>query len=142
MPDLRQLVEHPHPEERVKTESRSSHSNAIGMFAGIDHVGLPEMFQRHLYALQYHCSSRPPIAPVKPPPKIEQRQDRALDAHRRVDAVHRERPVAIELGVAGVADLAGRFDQLTGGVVLGEQPYSSPSPGRVSVRASSCAMST
>src|SRR5690348_16041892 len=58
------------PKNEVETESRMVSSYAIGMFAGIDHVGLPEMFQPHWYALQYHCRSRPPSAPQKPPPKM------------------------------------------------------------------------
>ena len=58
------------PKNEVKTASKMPHSYAIGMFAGIDQVGLPEMFQVHACALQYHCSSRPPNAPEKPPPKI------------------------------------------------------------------------
>ena len=95
-------------------------SNAIGMFAGIDQVGLPEMFHGQSYALQYHCRSRPPTRAGEAAAEDEQRQDRPLDAHRRVDAVHRERAVAVELGVAGVADLAGGLDQLAGRVVLGE----------------------
>ena len=39
----------PHiPKNDVRTANRIVGSYAIGMFAGIDHVGLPEMFQPHL----------------------------------------------------------------------------------------------
>src|SRR5262245_6075711 len=58
------------PKNAVSADSRIASSYATGMFAGMDHVGLPEMFQVHACALQYHCSARPPIAPEKPPPKI------------------------------------------------------------------------
>src|SRR5690242_12306360 len=61
----------PHiPKNAVSTDSKIVSSYAIGMFAGIDQVGLPEMFQPHWYVLQYHCRSRPPMAPQNPPPKI------------------------------------------------------------------------
>jgi hypothetical protein len=50
-----------------------------------------------------------------------QGQLRALDPHGVVDAVHRERAVAVELRVAGVLDLAGRRDQRARGLELGQE---------------------
>ena len=58
------------PRNVVSAASRIADSYATGMFAGIDHVGLPEMFHVHACAFAYHCKSKPPIAPAKPPPKM------------------------------------------------------------------------
>src|SRR5688500_19931705 len=92
------------PRNVVIAASRIAHSYAIGMFAGIDQVGLPEMFHVHACELQYHCSSMPPTAP-EAAAEDEQRQAGPLDAHRAIDAVNREWRVRFQLGVAGVANL-------------------------------------
>src|SRR5262249_25849504 len=61
------------PKKLVKTDRRIVVSNAMGTLLGVIgnvHNGLPDTFQCHAYALQYHCRSAPPMVPVMPPPKM------------------------------------------------------------------------
>ena len=111
------------PKNAVRTDIRIVVSNAIGTLLGVIgrvHSGLPDTFHCHAIALQYHCRSAPPTVPHDAAEEDDPGQDRALDPHRLVDAVHRERAVAVELGEAGVVDLLGRRHQLARGVELGE----------------------
>jgi len=65
-------------------------SKPIGMLPGIDHAGLPECSTAVVGVatpLQEQATDRAD----EPPMKIATGKERALDAHRRVDAVHRER---------------------------------------------------
>jgi hypothetical protein len=120
VPDLRELVEDPHPEEgredreqdRRFERDRHVRRDRPRRLAG----DVPRPVVGVHPPLEEHAAEEAGEAAAED----DQRQDGSLDAHRLVDAVHRERRVAIELGVASVANLLGRVLELTGGVVLRE----------------------
>ena len=140
VPHLRQLVQAPHAEERREdreqnralVRDRDVRRDRPGRLTG----DVPGPSVRVAVPLQEHAADGAGEAAAED----DQRKDRPLDAHRRVDAVHRERAVAVELGVAGVADLAGSFNELARGVELGEDAvisFSSRRRGRSGCRETS-----
>ena len=111
VPDLRQPVQDPHPEEA------GEHRDQDRALERDRHVGrdrprrLAGDVPRPVVGVAPPLQEQSAECAEAPAAEDQHGQDGAADPHRVVDAVHRERAEAIELGVARVADLAGCFDQ-------------------------------